>query len=178
MKEAGYELTFGTENKAPLTWSNFQVDVLYLIKHTPRIPPSVVPVAAGKDNDGMPLVLRDMVTGQVWNRGTRVEFDLKGLEVKDRMRVKRLALKDSTLSCGRRPMFCDHTAGDGSEISSELYKIVLGFESLKQLLIVERHVEEDVRDRREEPWGYVECEDIDVKAQVWEPRRKLSSVYH
>lgn len=55
---------------------------------------------------------------------------------------------------------------------------MLRFESLKQLLIVEKHVGEDVQDRREELWGYVECEDINVKARVWEHGRRMSGVYH
>jgi len=111
-------------------------------------------------------------------------FDFKGLERQDLVRVERLALMDSSqLDNWRVPMFFDDTVGDGTKTSPELYDILLNFESLHELLIVERHIgngrwDQEVPDTREEPWGYVQCQDIDVKARVWEPGRGLALFYY
>lgn len=157
--------------------------MLYLMKSNPRRPKTVVWVASG-DGNGL-LWEWDTATDRRWIRSTEPpEFDLKGLKMDDIIRIKRLALFNLyIISIQTNPTFFDDTANDGSEISSELYKIVQRFNSLVELLIVEQHVgtiplEKEVRDSRKEPWGYVECEDIDIKAGVWRPGARLSRLYH
>lgn len=107
-------------------------------------------------------------------RNTREVFDLKGLQVGDRMRVQRLALRDSILIYDNlHPMFFDRFAGDESKTSSELYKMVLKFGSLKGASNCREACWRYLY-RREQLWGYVECENYDAKAQVWECRRRSS----
>jgi len=63
----------------------------------------------------------------------------------------------------------------------ELYEIISIFGYLEEILVVEKHVGWELRNRREDLWGYVECDGVDAKAvmsPVLDRGRSLSGMYY
>lgn len=172
MLEIGYELAFGTEHAKPLTWFNFQMDVLYLIQY-PRIADGNEPVVRCE-----PVAPENILPwpGNIkWTPNGDVDLELTALLPRDSMRVRRLAIMAASKNYLPRPRFL---RTETAEVSPDLYEMLSRFGCLQDFFIVEKHVGENLGDRREDLWGYVNCEGIDAKPRVWEHGKDLSLAYY
>ncbi len=89
------------------------------------------------------------------------------------MRIRRLAFEEMVGL--NRATFSDWWGSVAG--SPKLYYIISQFTHLREFLLVETNVERIFEQRRGDLWGYVECEDIDVKRRVWERGVELSGAY-
>ena len=170
MLKLGYELAFGTENAKPLTWFNFQTDILYLIKS-----PMLRDEFFARNRFDF-----NVAQEETWWNATRAGGLSLSILPEDLIRIKRIAVLDTTTiaDINPGPMFFDSPPYSARERSLELYELALKFGGLKELLIVEKHVGNKVRDRRDDLWDDIECSGIDAKAGVWKHGRLLSRVHY